>query len=428
MSKPIAYLDNNATTIMSRETVREMVTWCNCGNPSAAYSSALKCREMIADFHAIIARHICAPPSAYDIVFTSGATEANNMICRGIIETRCCMRDCNSSSFHVVCSAIEHDSIRLLMDGLMRSLPDMTITYVNPNIAGHIDARTFARAVRDDTILAICMLANNETGAINDISAICAAVHARNAHTFFHCDIVQGFAKIPIDLLAWGVDGASISFHKIHGPPGVGAAIARKSVMCAHPLLYGMQNNKMRGGTENVPGIGAARYATVCAIESMYTAFDHEIALKQYLIAKLREHVVMTRDIVQYMSARKHSELELVIIGNISNLTRYLPGTIMIAAAKHIGPPACNTLIRNHLETIDNVIVSIGSACNTESAARSHVLVAMGIPPLVMDGSIRVSLCAQSTRVDIDRFIVGFLREVKRQYDITRTSLAEQKK
>lgn len=410
----IAYLDNNATTLMPESVVQELVRWTNQGNPSAAYASAKKCQAMMEEFLGFIARSVGAPISQYTIVFTSGATEANCMICRAVIE-----RARNGAPFHVVTSAVEHKSILLLLEDMARCIPEMSLTFVNPDVSGHIRADDFVRALRPTTCLAICMNANNETGAINDIADIGRVVKAFNPNIFFHSDIVQSFGKIPVRLDAAQVDGASISFHKLHGPPGVGAAIIRKSRTkdwC--PILYGTQSSGLRGGTENVIGIGAAYAATQLAFSRLQQTIDHELELKKYLVARLANSAP-TMSFEEYIGAKTKMELQIVIIGDKTFLdpVRYLPATIMISATKLVGPSACNTLIKEKLEAA-RVIVSVGSACNTSSQEHSHVLRSMGLPTVIMDGAIRVSMCGYTTREEIDRFVLGFLSEVKRQYAI----------
>lgn len=410
-SLPVAYLDNNATTLMPEVVSREMAKWINQGNPSASYTSAQQCQAMMREFREFIASHIGA--TNHDVVFTSGATEANCTVVRGVIERA----RRKAQPFHVVASAIEHKSILLMLEDLARAIPFMQITYVNPDSSGHIVPRDFARALRDNTCLAICMHGNNETGAINAVNAIGRAVKDYNNNIFFHCDIVQTFGKIPVHLGAANIDGASISFHKLHGPPGVGCFVVRRSMYNGvSPLLYGTQSAGMRGGTENIIAIGTAFAAARLVFAQQQKTITHELALKRYLVAKLAERVpVVTNS--EYISARTKMELQVVIIADNSFLepTRYLPATIMLAVAKHVGPAACNSLIKSKLEEA-RVIVSVGSACNTANKDRSHVLRAMNIAPVVMDGAIRVSMCGFTAKEELDRFIDGFIAEANRQY------------
>ena len=418
----VAYLDNNATTLMPETIVQEMAKWANQGNPSASYTSAKRSQEMMSEFREFIGRSVGCPVSKYMIIFTSGATEANCMIVRGVIErarrTKKFARATNE--FHVVVSAMEHKSILLLLDDLVHSIPEMSLTIVDPDSSGHIQPEDFVRALRPSTCLAICMHGNNETGAINDIAAIGREIKAHESignPIFFHSDIVQTFGKIPVDLTRANVDGASASFHKLHGPPGVGVAIMRRSMMKdISPIIYGTQSFGMRGGTENVIGIGTAFAAVRLTMSLQSQTIIHELELKSRIISRLAARSPVTT-FDKYMQPNTKMELQIVIVsdGTFLDPNRYLPGTIMLSVAKHIGPPACNTLIKEKLEN-DRVIVSVGSACNTSAKEHSHVLRSMKIPSVMMDGAIRVSMCGYTTSDEVDKFVDGFLKEADRQY------------
>lgn len=415
----IAYLDNNATTIMPTDVVREMIAWTNQGNPSASYASAKKCAAMIERFRAFLASAVGCTLAQYAVVFTSGATESNSMILHGIIEQ---VRR-RGAPFHVVVSAIEHKSVLRCVQDALDGIPTMSVSYVRATVSGHIRPEDVAAAIKPTTVLVACMHANNETGAINNIAEISRVVKARGRDIFMFSDTVQSFGKIPLRLCDFGIDGASISFHKLHGPPGVGAALIRRAYLEGFPaLLHGTQSAGLRGGTENVPGIGAAFAATRTVLAKRAETAEHERALKEHLIARLGALAPVT-SIDAYMGAREKLELQIVLIANGANVadsTQYLPGTLMLSVAKHIGSSACNSLIKDKLEAA-GVIVSVGSACNTKSKEHSHVLQSMGIPTLLMDGAIRVSMCGYTTREEIDRFIDGFIREANRQYQITKS-------
>jgi cysteine desulfurase len=415
----VAYLDNNATTLMPDEVVREMTHWVNAGNPSSSYQSAKRCQDMMSEFRAFIAQQLGISLDQYAIIFTSGATEANNMICRGIIEQA---RE-TGREFYVVTSAIEHKSILLLLHDMQRRIPAMHLIEVRPEIGGRVSAETILSIVREcHPILVTCMFANNETGAINDVAQIGTAIKQQYRSAFFHCDIVQGFGKVPINLRGAKIDGASISFHKLHGPAGVGAAIISRDFTHGFPpLLYGTQSDGMRGGTENIIGIGTAFAASRLVFAHLRETISHELALKSRVISRFREQGIPVRHLAEYIANGPQAQVEIVVIADElprANVSRYLPGTLMISAAKHNGPAACNTLIKSVLEKA-RVIVSIGSACNTASKERSHVLTAMGANNIIMDGSIRASFSMFTTADEIDRFVAGFMTEFRRQYTIT---------
>lgn len=419
---PTAYLDNNATTMMPKAVQDAMIAWVNRGNPSASYASAVQCKKMMQDFRDYIAACIGAPLSDYDCVFTSGATESNCTIIQSIIERCRCANPGRGAKFHVVASHIEHKSIILMLKDLMARIPEMDVTFVSPSPSGHINAADVRRALRADTQMVICMHANNETGAIMNIAEIGRAVKEFNQQIFFHCDIVQSFGKVHINLMRANVDGAAISFHKLHGPPGVGAMIMRRAFAnTTCPLLYGTQSSGRRGGTENVPGIGASFKATQLAISSIGATVAHELELKKWLIEELRSRAPVAY-FDDYARGGQRYELQIIIMGSASILdsTQYLPNTILLSVAKHVGKNhACNTLIKQKLED-QRIIVSVGSACSTESSEPSHVLSAMGASTLITDGAIRVSMCAYTSREDVKRFLDCFLREAREQYEAAR--------
>jgi cysteine desulfurase len=381
---------------------------------------------MMSEFRRYLSR--VADCANHEIVFTSGASESNALVCCGIINRALCQSSMSGSgmsarTIHIVSSAIEHKSIMyLLRDMVARDPAHIEVSYVLPDASGHIVPAEFARAIRPNTVLATCMLANNEAGAINDVAGISRAIKRVNPRVFFHSDIVQGFGKIPIHLTQLGIDGASVSFHKLHAPVGAGVAmISRANVQGLCPIMFGTQNSGMRGGTENAPAIAAAFAATRMAFDTMERDIAHSLSLKEYLMAQLRKRapcVTLDEYAEHERSGRPKLAMQLVFVGDttVGDPRRYLPNTLMIAVAKHIGPPACNAKIKEKLEEAQ-IIVSVGSACNTSSKEHSHVLRAMNMPSLLMDGAIRVSTSRYTTVQEIDLFVNGFLAEAKRQLD-----------
>lgn len=425
----IAYLDNNATTMMSADVAAEMRKWMNCGNPSASYPSACSAKKMMDEFKSALRTYVDA--KNYKVFFTSGATEANCTLIRNYID-HAMEGSAGTDGTHIVCSAIEHKSIiTMLEDMVARFGGRLRVSLVGATLGGHVPAAEILRAIMPNTFLVICMHANNETGAINDVRAIGAGIEEvrklrdGSLPIYFHSDVVQSFGKIPLSLRESQIGSAAVSFHKLHGPPGVGIAFIRDDIPF-HPLLYGSQNDGLRGGTENPIGIGAAAVATSSVFANMHTIMKHESELKKHMIASLKAKApCMSHEEYMAMRARNAKDpahnpcLELVIVLFGDTSDRYLPNTLLLAAAKHVGPAACNKLIKEKLAS-SGVIVSVGSACNTSSSGHSHVLRSMHAEPVVMDGTIRVSICRYTTREEIDRFVNGFIAEVLRQYETVR--------
>lgn len=419
------YMDNNATTIMSAPVLKAMLEWSNRGNPSAGYAAARDCRRMMTEFRRYIAQlcgiDVCceeerdtgraqvAAPKQYRVIFTSGASEANCMLIRGVI-------DSYSASYsvipHVVCSAIEHKSIMMLLKSL-EEMGHVTVTYVEPTVTGHIAPSAVDAAIRKNTCLVVVMHANNETGAINDVAAIGRVAHAKNVP--LHTDTVQTFGKMPLNP-GQDIDSFVISFHKIYGPPGVGALIIRQRFLAGFrikPLIYGTQNEGLRGGTENVPGIGAAFAALRLTMDGRARKNAHLLSLKKRLMSEFAK-LLPTISYAEYVKTRNDGgpkkELEMVFISGDG--AGYLPNTIMLSIVKRSKPYICNTRIKNALEA-RGIIVSIGSACNTASSKASHVLYAMGADELIRKGALRISLGDSNTEADVLTFVREFMAALK---------------
>lgn len=413
------YLDNNATTIMPPSVVKAMVEWSNRGNPSAGYASARECRRMMAEFRQYIGQlcHIdvcCAEerdtgrkpaPRAkqYKVIFTSGASEANCALIRGVVDAYAAYVKMTP---HIVASSIEHKSIMMLLNSL-EELGQISVTYVDPAPSGHISPAAVSAAIRKNTCLVVVMHANNETGAINDIEAIGRAAHAHNVP--FHCDTVQTFGKAPIDPGQF-VDSFVVSFHKLYGPPGVGALIVKQQFLSGYkikPIIYGTQNEGYRGGTENVPGIGAAFAALKLTMDGRARKNARLAQLKKLIMADLAA-ALPTTTYIEYLSTQPGPKKEIELVFISGDGPRYSPGTLLFSVVKRTKPYICNTKMKDALEA-KGIIVSIGSACNTASTKASHVLYAMGADELIRRGTLRVSLGDFNTEDDARRFVREFL-------------------
>lgn len=358
------YFDNAATTPVCPEAARaalEMMTDC-FGNPSSSHAPGRKAREALKNARRSLAGCLAAQPE--EIFFTAGGTEADNWALRSGAHLG------RHKGRHIISSLAEHDAVLKCLDDLEKQ--GYEVTRLSPAADGRIHPEDLSAALRPDTILVSLMLVNNETGAVNDISAFARAVRASGAPALLHTDAVQAFGKLPIKVKTLGADLISLSAHKIHGPKGVGALYIRKGVKLPPLLLGGGQENGLRSGTENLPGI-AAFAAAAEAMQADREAHARMESLRQYILGRL--------------SADRP---ELVVIGggapHLLNLS--LPGyrsEVLMSALDARG-----------------VCVSKGSAC--KRGARSHVLQAMGLAPAVIDGAIRISLSRLSTREEADYF------------------------
>ena len=427
------YLDNNATTVMSKETMAAMVNWCNRGNASAGYASAKESRAMMEEFRQYLgklcrfkpcciekrdedntnsangANAKCTTTATYAVIFTSGASEANCTVFGGLLDAY--MRD-NGAVPHVVMSAIEHKSLITMAESYEeRGLA--TVTYVQPTRSGHIRPEDVAAAITDATCGVFVMHANNETGANNDIHAI--GELSAHAGIPFHSDTVQSFGKYPPNLSVDHIDSFCISAHKFGGPPGTGVLVIRRDLLeNMSPLIYGTQNGGHRGGTENLPGIGAALHAMKTAMLNRAEANARMFALKKYIMGRDGLGGVGTMQYTKYTGNVYDKHITICFLSGCTQY--YLPNTILLSVVKQTEPYICNTKIKEYLEA-HGIVISVGSACNTASAKASHVLYAMGADMYIRKGALRISLGDLTTLDDVKTFVKVFNAAVLAQVD-----------
>lgn len=359
MTKPhqTAYLDNNATTELSEEAsqvVMDMVLHAIYGNPSSNHEPGEKIRLIIDAARYGVARSLGC--SSEEIVFTSGGTEANNIALRGVYHQEA------TKPSGIVISAGEHPSIYKTAGELAG--PDNT--RIIPLLSdGSLDMYQAERLITEDTTLVSVMLANNITGNIYPIKDIVQLAHSRGA--LVHCDAIQGFGKVPIDVKDLGVDMLSISGHKAHALAGVGALYIRKGIML-HPLFSGGdQEGGHRSGTENY--IGIASLATV-ANEITYQ--------KGKMSPGMRD--VFEKGILRGAPGVKINGVDSLRIPNTSSIT--FPGihslSMLTALAEH------------------GVYASAGSACSSGATSLSKTLLSMGLSEKDAASTIRFSFSSVS--------------------------------
>ena len=258
------YLDHAATTPVAAEVLTAMLPFLgeHCGNPSSQHASGRVARNAIDEARVRVAAGIgCAPR---EIVFTAGGTEADNLALRGVLQRH------GSRGRHLVVTSIEHDAVLKTAERLAET-GHAEVTVVDCDGRGVVDPDAVAAAVRDDTILVSVMLANNEVGTVQDVTAAVEAVKRRNPRTLIHSDAVQALGKLPVDVAALGVDLLTVSAHKVYGPKGVGALYVRRKsprVRIAPMLDGGGHERGMRSGTLPVPLIvGFGKAAEICRAE-----------------------------------------------------------------------------------------------------------------------------------------------------------------
>ena len=374
------YLDNAATTCVSNTAFEAMEPFLRgaFGNPSALYAEAREARVAIEQAREEIASLIGAAP--HEVYFTSCGTESDNWAIKGGMRAQA---KAKGRKGRFVTSAFEHPAVL----NSARALADegFDVAYANVTDGGMVDEVSFARALGNEADLASVMLANNEVGTIQPIARLSELAHGVGAR--FHCDAVQAFAHIPVNVNDLGVDYLSVSGHKFHAPKGVGFLYVREGAPLEPFMDGGHQEGAMRGGTENVAGIVAMAAAAREACENM--------ASDAARIAALRD------------------ELERHILAEIADTcvngtAPRVPGTLNVS---FMGIDSASLV-----ELLDErgVCAAGGSACSSHEGEPSHVLVAMGLPFERTQSALRFSLSNETTEDDID-YTIGALKACSEQ-------------
>jgi cysteine desulfurase len=379
------YLDYNASCPLHPEVAEEV---CRAireefGNPSSVHAYGQRAKAALDRARAAVAALLGAAPA--EVVFTGGGTESDNFAIRGAAESLV-----SADRRHLVASGIEHEAILNTIKALARR--GWKADLVPPTADGVVEPDRLRAVIRDDTALVSIMHANNETGVVQPITELAAVCHERGA--LVHTDAVQSAGKIPVDVGALGVDLLSISAHKFGGPKGVGALWVRPGTRLSPLLTGGRQERNRRAGTENVPaivGLGAAARIGLEKLEG-----------ERRRLTDLRDR--MERAIVDTVPGS---------VVNGGNAPR-VPNTSNIAFDR---VEAESLLIALDLE---GIAVSTGSACSSGTMDPSHVLMAMGLPPERVQGSIRFSLGAGTTGQEIDRLLEVLPRLVARLRSVGR--------
>jgi cysteine desulfurase len=364
-SKPVIYLDNNATTMVAPEVVQEMMPYLEhlYGNPSSMHSFGGSIGRVIELARGRIAAAINAEPE--EIIFTSCGTEADNAAIHAALEAA-------PEKRRVVTTRVEHPAVLNYAKHLERKGFDVVLLPVDDK--GRLDMDRVSEAITPETAVVSVMWANNETGTVfpvEDIAGICA-----ERGVPFHTDGVQAVGKLPVDVKASPIDYMALSGHKVHAPKGVGALYVRKGAPFRPFLIGGHQEHGRRGGTENTASIVALGKAVELAVEHL----DEEATTVRALRDRL-EHGLM------------NSVPDTVINGDPASR---LPNTLSIAF-KHIEGEAMLLMMDEF-----GICASSGSACTSGSLEPSHVLRAMGVPFTFAHGSLRFSLSRYTTDQDID--------------------------
>jgi cysteine desulfurase len=361
------YLDHNATTPLDPLVREAMLPWLGArfGNASSRHEYGRAARKAIDEARSRVAAAVNAHPT--EVIFTSGGSEANNLFIKGAAAMM--------KPGLVALSAIEHPCVREPARQLMRS--GWCCEEIAVDGSGRIDPQAFDRVLADKPRIVSVMLANNETGVIQDVEVLAGAIRKRGG--WMHCDAVQALGKIPVDFRALGVHGLTLSAHKIHGPLGVGALIVDKRVELAPLVAGGGQERSLRSGTENVMAI--VGFATAC---------DVAVTMRNERSA----HLAVLRDALERGLTALGARL-------FSAEAPRLPNTSFFAIPGVDGDTLVGRLDRA------GFAVASGSACSSADPEPSHTLLSMGVDPELARAAVRVSLGAGNTRQDVDGFLAA---------------------
>ena len=378
------YFDNSATTKPYKEVIEETAKAMEeyFGNPSSLHKIGIKAEKKITEAREFIGRSINA--SKEEIYFTSGGSEGNNLIIKGLVKP----------GHHIITTSFEHHSVLMPYEELERN--GVRVTYLKLNKDGKISLEELEKAISKDTVLVTIMHVNNEMGSIQDIEEIGRIIKKNSSRARFHVDAVQSYGKLNIDVKKMNIDMLTAAGHKIHGPKGVGFTFIKKGIVLNPLINAGSQESGIRGGTHNVPGIVGLHKAAELTMENSKASFEYVKSIKEYMIKRLGE----------INNIRINSPLR-------DDFTPYILNVSFIGVRAEV-------LL--HLLEENNIYVATGSACTSKTSASqgSYVIKALGLNNQEVESAIRFSFSKFNTKEEIDKVIevlkssLTFLRRVKR--------------
>ncbi len=362
------YLDNCATTRPRAEVIETVLRTMkdDFGNPSSLHRLGHIAEKLIKESRIKVADFLRVQTN--EIFFTSGGTESNNIALQGLIRAR------SNRGKHIVSTSIEHPAVMNTLKAMERE--GYLVSWLKSDQFGRIDIEELRSSLRSDTILVSVIHVNNEIGIIQDIETIGNVIRESESKPHLHLDGVQSFGKIPVSLKAWGVDSYAFSGHKINGPKGIGGLyLSTKSHIL--PLIFGgNQERGLRSGTENVPGI--------VGLSSALNLISGDFVLETLHVEKLKRLMIeiLTDNITEISINSPLNSLFSPYILNIS-----IPGTrgeIMVHTLEDQG-----------------IYVSTTSACSSKGFGKSHVLQAINLDDICIEGTLRISFSWENTEDDI---------------------------
>ena len=373
----IRYFDNAATTKVRKEVVNKMFPYFmqEYGNPSSLYKLGRKARAGVEEARRNVANLINCDKN--EIYFTSGGTESDNTVLKGIMNL-----DKNKGK-HIITSKIEHPAILNTCKTLEEK--GYKVTYLNVDKDGIINIEELNNSITDETVLISIMFANNEIGSIQPIQQI--GEIANKKRIIFHTDAVQACGNIDIDVKKLKIDMLSLSGHKIGAPKGIGALYVNKNIEFKNLIDGGHQEKNKRAGTENVPGMVGLGEACKIAKDNMQNHISKLKVLRDYYFEQVKNKIPDSK---------------------INGSLQYrLPGNSNISFK---GANAEELLMK-----LDErgICASAGSACSSGSSMPSHVLTAIGLEKEYLEGTLRVTFGDDNTKEDVDYLVESLIEFIQ---------------
>ena len=377
------YLDHAATTALDSRVLEAMMPYLTTEwhNPSSIYIESQGTRRSIDSAREKISSIIGSHPD--EILFTSGGSESDNLALRGVLEAR------RGLGKHVITSAGEHHAVLDPLEQLERSgVADVTRLPLQRD--GTVSASDVKNNLREDTVLVSIMHANNEVGAITNISEITSLVKGYNDRIIVHTDAVQSMAHLPITIDNLAADLITFTAHKMYGPRGAGALYIKSGTPLTGQIVGGGQENSLRAGTENTAAI--VGFAAALEISSQQRERDlaNERALQKMLISELPRKI-------PHLGITGPRDLDKRLPGHVSCVVGFVEGESILLALDLAG-----------------IAASSGSACTTGSIEPSHVLTAMGVPQDLARGSLRLSFGRNSSVADAHELLLKLPKVIER--------------
>ena len=372
-----AYFDNSATT-RCYEEVKDIVVKTmteDFGNPSAMHLKGVQAEKYVKESAQTLAGILKVTEK--EIFFTSGGTESNNL---ALIGTAMANRRMGN---HIITTAVEHAAVMQPLEYLRSQGFEVTVLPVEHS--GVVKIEALEQALREDTILVSTMFVNNEVGAVMPVEQIGALVHKHSPHARYHVDAIQAFGKYPIYPRRFGIDLLSVSSHKIHGPKGAGFLYVASGTKVQPQILGGGQQQGMRSGTDNVPGIAGLGVAAAVSYQDRESKNEHLRRLKEQLADGLKK---MENVKINGMPLRE--------------------GAPHILSVSFMG---VRSEVLLHALEERQIYISAGSACSSHKRKASSTLTAMGLPAEQIACTVRFSFAEENTPEEVD-YCLGVLEEL----------------